>query len=944
MIRRILAFAVLLGVGFAILYFATGGETLARFGGGGTEIKRSDDEEDDDPSFVIPLEPDTAKVGERVGISYTGGMKVSPTREVPLPNGSILQVPLYELTAPRSRPLSNGKQELSEVRVAFFELHRTDEGPVPIEAAVLRADRAEVELGKDEAGRSSVAKDKDIELFGAVLETTEEARVKNLTLRIAQAIVRVTDEWMYITTADPTSEVQLDLAHVDGPVSLTGIGLDARFPVRDQKNGAVEVEVQRDPVLTHHGAAGESSLRASGPLRYVEDPATEVAEISVRGKVEIEGYGLGSGELAAGADDSVVAFGESLRGRLHRGSNTSGTSARLEWREMHLVGNDDRRAGLRGQGMRLECNRISMVPNRAGEPWLVTADGRPWLTQEVEGRALRFEAAERIHLIRLNAHLDPWLRGRGWTRRVPSTEPTQLLIFTGASQLTLPNDEGELLLTAADGLRVLRGDATDGPLSVLGLGQVELSSEDERGGLAVSGNDGFTLHAGPAGQRLRLGPEQPDSSHRFVVKSGELKVRGGGSCRLFRPLAADQPGEIEFASPDADLELTLTTGGSLHGADSLAASFDTEGLQSFDASGPTCRLEWQNEDERIDATAQRIRSTDPSTFELLGEPARAVSGRGNLEGRSIHVVRLSDEHTMLVAEGAARLRGSQLVESANGDMLLELDAEQITYLPFRAAAGAGSVPWNAELPHLDEATPCLLAREAVVVRQLDESGEELSAARGGLLVLQLGEDTSGLLRGTPARLVRRDRAGQDITAAAPELLLRGARSQRVTLLPGEEGDPSFTLANRRGGLRGFGSTGGSTEIVCRGRVEVDEGEVHFAGPVQVTSHTADRTVDSEGFQLDAESMRMTRHPETGEIVAVTADGGTDLRWRAIRAECEQLSLDLVTHMGIATSGPGELVRIWLPRFQGSCSRAEFNYLTYGWTAWDGVAEGERPGG
>ena len=953
MIKRVLAFVALLVLGFATLYFVSGDDSLARLGSGTEKIKKptADRETSSEQRVVMPLSEGQNSIAGEVEVGYTGEFRVAPPRDVPLPDGRILQLPIYEIYAANSVPIRDGRQELTDVRVEFFEIRDDRDEPYTVSAAVLIADTARIALGRDDKGASSVAKDKDIDLLGAVLTTGPESRVENLELRIEHATVRITDDWMRLATVRDDDPVTLELAHEQGPLNLTGKGLKGRFPVHrpseesSADDARIEVEILQQPLLVHGGTAGESRLSATGPLRYVEDQRTGLASITVDGDVEIEGRGL----LAAGEDDGgagtepLVAFGDHLEATLRRGADSAGDSPRVLWRDVYLAGSEQRRAGLRGQGMNLACDDISITPSLRGEPWLITANGTPALRQEVDGQTLQFEAAERIHLIRLQAHLEPWLAGRGWGRTIASAQPTQLLVFTGKSLLTLPGEESELVLASENGLRVLRGDDADAPFSVLGLGAVDLTSIEADTRLTVKGNHGFALHSGAEGQDLRLGPADISDKHRFEVQSGELTARGTGRCRLFRPLSPEQPGRITLESPSDDLSFTLASGGSLHGAAHLQASFDRAGIQSFRARGPACRIDWADETQRVEGLATEIVSSSPSSFELRGTPARVVSDRGTLDGKTIYIERLDDEHTMLVARGGAHLVGTELFENERAKGQLELDAETIAYLPVLRDADRprSSLPWSAELPALDPSVPTLVAEVGVEVRNFDEDGEAMDSARGDTLVLQLGDDTVGCLRGEPATLARTDAAGQNISGTAPEILLRGAKAEQASLHPRGEQYPTISIANRKGEMRDFGVEGGHTEIVCHGVIELDGEDIGFGAPVEVTSRLRDGSIDPNGFHLDTQSMRMLRDRDTGEVAQILAGQGTHLRWRSIEATAWELSLDLATHVGTAVSGPDDPARVWSPRFRGTCSRAEFNYLTYEVEAWHVVGEGER---
>lgn len=939
MIKKLVAVVLLMGAGFTVLYLATGGESLASFGAGETV---GQEPETGAPGIRVPIgDEQEGETGENLTVSYRGELEINELREITLSDGSHRHIELYKLHSNNSFPRNDGTWELQDVTVRFYETRGTPEEPIAVEAGVLRAQLAYVEIGKDNEGNRSVAMDKDIVLDRAVLVTGEHARIKNLSMTMERALVRSTESALFVRTADDNMPFEIEIAAADGPATLSGRGLTAEFPVSEEPGQPrpMIIEVTRDPVLIHRGAHGDSRLAADGPLTYRENADTGIAHISAEGHVQIDSAGalVTSGSSAGAEAQSLIASGDRLRATLRRSPATTGSgSPRVAWRSMHLVGSAETPAGLVGRGMVLTCDAVDVTPNIEGEPWLFTASGKPRLEHEENGRTMRFAAAERIHLVRIAPHLSPWLRGRGWSRWTASPQLGELLIFEGASSLELPHGEDLLTLHAQDGLRVLRGLEGTGQMTVLGLGEVQLDSDGTEDRLHLTGSDGFLLHVDVDGQTLRLGPRTTNPHHRFELATADMTARGSGAFTLVRPAATDQPGEITLSSPNSDIELTIPgTEGRLGQVATLTAAFGQGQMRQFDARGTACRLLWQGEQGQIDGTAVRIHSETAETWILRGSPAVVVSDRGTFEGAHIRIVQLTEKDTLLEATGQARLRAKDfgLVGApAESDGQVDLTADRILYLPFAApAAAATQLVWPEQPTSL--LTPHLLAWRDVVVQHLDAKGHPVNHARGETLVVEIGDAPTGQLRGSPAVVTRRDPAGQSVVAIAPVVTFAGSGGQDLSLIPTDGGQTEITIGNRRGPLATLGQTEGTTRIVCTGPIDVAEDQVLFGGPVTVTSLGPDGEDEPDGFHAAAERMRMGRNPETGEFESIHTSNGTALRWRGIKLRGSEVSLDLVRHW-CSLRDRDNRASLTLPSgYSGRCSRAEFNYLTYESKVW-----------
>ena len=233
MIKKLVAFVVLLGAGFAILYASIGGESLAHFDKT-SEVAASPPDtatQAEAQGVAVPLGAESAKLGDELTVTYEGGIGLKDWKDVGLPDGNMVQLPTYHLTADDSRHLPDGRQELRDVVVVFYETAGTAEEPTAVEAARLRADRAYVVLGTNDDGRRSVAKDKDIDLFDAVLETGDDSRVKGLRMLVEHARVRSTKAEVLLSTASDDLPIRVELLDDEGPAVLTGKGMRARFPM-----------------------------------------------------------------------------------------------------------------------------------------------------------------------------------------------------------------------------------------------------------------------------------------------------------------------------------------------------------------------------------------------------------------------------------------------------------------------------------------------------------------------------------------------------------------------------------------------------------------------------------------------------------------------------------------------------------------------------------------
>jgi hypothetical protein len=86
-------------------------------------------------------------------------------------------------------------------------------------------------------------------------------------------------------------------------------------------------------------------------------------------------------------------------------------------------------------------------------------------------------------------------------------------------------------------------------------------------------------------------------------------------------------------------------------------------------------------------------------------------------------------------------------------------------------------------------------------------------------------------------------------------------------------------------------------------------------------------MDPSGMNVDAARLSMRRHKDTGELLAVEADGGVTVRWRDLYAKSEKVELDLRWQRCIAEDSKGAEVRFGDGQSYVA-ERIEANYATY----------------
>jgi hypothetical protein len=909
-IRKLLVFALLLALGFVALDFAIEGDMLPGAHSSAGNVKESAS----DQGSGIGIE-DKSRNNLNVRVAAGGRLSIPSFREAALDGGTIRRLLVYELNAEDSAPVADDLYRLEDVRVDLYESAGTPQAPESVRAGTLHAAFAFVRIGRDAKGAPSVVADKDVELANARLETEPHSRSGALRLEIERAVARWSEDAIRIRTATPAQRFDL-VTLGDAPLTLTGEGLDADLPTGREPGRTIRVRVNRRPVLVQTGPRGRSELRAQGPLEYVEAGGHGLAVVTASDEVTIDG-------LQRAGEEPLRASGDAVRAVLWRRGRAGASSVGgdgVAWRSLRLQGSP---AHLHVRGHDLACTRLDVTPSAHGDPYLFTASGEPRLTSVGSGEPLVFRAAQRIHVVRLREHLGRLLAPLGFPGAGLGTSASELVIFEGISSA----QTGTLELRAADGLLVLGALSGSGPVTVVGRGAV--SVRDTAGdGLHVEGNLGLALHRDALGnERIRLGPQQPDPRHAFVVRRGDLALDGHGACSLRRPADPAAAGGIELESPAGDIAVALAArDASLRRARTLSASFDAGGLRTFDAAGPELALDWRDGDETLTAGAERITSTAPDVYVLRGAPARIVRGTElTIEGQRLTVARIGRESGLIVAEGGAHMiaaRGAQAGE-------LELFADRLTFVPALAPLGV----LDLHAPRHGRAFVAPGARSRYLfahgrVRVVAAERDVRDEADGSDLALQFGGDSAaGRLTGAPATIARGGE--QPLRGQAPVVLLRGhAGADGLTLLPAAAATPPrVTLVQGDARFARAGAKARPIAVEAAGAIRAERDAVRFSGPVHAFSVADDGSPLPGEFDLRADDLTMDREPDSGAITRVRASGSAALRWGDLTADAEHMWLDLLRNLCTVRDVGGQARFTFADRAEWRGYQAVFDYVT-----------------
>lgn len=431
MMRRLVVAILLIAAGLGVLHFAIGFENFAKVDGGPQDepIRRTHDERGLDGGVRVGGDDDETAA---ISVSGSGEFRDVEREEHVLPDGSRLRLRVYELVAEDSETVADDLVRLDRVTVRFFRIETEPAPPHEVLEGSLTARQAFLQFEKDEEGEPSIREDRDMDLRDVVLESTAESRIPGLRLVVERLLVRQTEQGIDFRTPTEDVPLELTLAARDGEVtSLRGRGVRGVLPPRSDAPGAVlEIHVSSSPVFVHGG----SSIRARGPLDYVEDVGSGLGELALRDDVVLEGLPGDDGEAADGH-----ARGERLAGRLLRPRPDARSdpdrprSSRVAWSDLVLAGDGARRVELVQGTMRLSCDRLAVHPAIDGEPAVFIAEGAPSLTDPTlpPATAPRFRAADRIHVVDVARYVGGLHRAFGdpapWLGRLAG----RLVIFEG---------------------------------------------------------------------------------------------------------------------------------------------------------------------------------------------------------------------------------------------------------------------------------------------------------------------------------------------------------------------------------------------------------------------------------------------------------------------------------------------------------------------------------
>ena len=874
--KRLLALLVLLALGFLGLRLALGGESFGTLIG--TKQEPGPQERPKEQRPGVALGSGQGGTDEKpVKISIAGAGKLPKKREVALADGKSLLMNEYEIVYEDSAPLGEDRYRLSRVQVRFYKLGGTATAPVALLTSVLKSAEMLVTLGRDDKGNAALREDKDMEFFDAALTTTEHGQPKNLELRLAHAKARSDASGTRISTFGDEDPFTLQIAG-DRPLALTGRGLAAFLPAAGgdgRRTGSLDLRVVNDPKLTAVTARSTTTAQARGPLHYVEDLASGDATVDMRNGVVFTDRGA----------TEQVARGDTLLGSLRRSKDADTSKVTAAWTRITLTGQP---AQIDADGNSVRCDRLVVLPGLGHEPAWILARGKgtQLVRKEPDGSVSTFTAERGIRVLRVRPWLEPYM---------PRLGPAfgELVELEGRTTL----EQAELKLAASEGMRILRGKAVlDRPAltTVVGHGVVDV----QRGTLALAGDEGFFLW-----------------------------------------LRGDQ-GEITLASNAGKASVTLAEG-ALTALRTLRAGFRGGALDTCVETGAAVRLVAKTARETIEGTADRVESRDGSAFDLHGEPASVVrDGGGRLSGRLVRVTRYSERATGLFAQGGAQLFVERVEERAVEPV--DLRARQIEMVPFvvsmqQAAWHGGALPRAARaLFARGLLTPWLDARDDVRFSQKGKQGQEDATGHGSRLWLRVTAP-EGLLLGSPAIVVAKDKSGRTNLGQAPRIRFRKVGDQtRAVLEPEGEDLPRFLV---RGAAMPGGQTGTRLEIRSAAPVAIDEVQIVFPAAVLVRSLLPDDEPDPNGFQMVAKSMTLDRDERSGDVKKLIARGAVQMHSPRLQARGEEVVLTPDTGWCQLRGDAVPARVVFAGGFVLTGSHLQANYLTGEGRVWHGNLSG-----
>ena len=931
--KRLLVFLVLLTGGFMLLYQLIGEELF------GATV-----ETENEPAPRPSPTMSRTNIGVRQGAlgatgEQRGELRFPKVREIPQPDGSVLKETVFVLHAEDSQPLRNGLQQLDRVEVTLF-----DDGK---SAAIIQAERALVELGRDANGNASLVSDKEISMSNAVFSALPGSRLEGLRLELDRARALVDETEIHLYTPSDDDPVLLTF---DGErrVRLEGQGLQARLP-RD-RNGTLQrvtVEILRQPIVTTAGA----TARARGRLHYTEDLGRDTAQLTLADDVVLE-LDRGSRSAAApGSDrDTVRATGDQLLGWLSRSSRTAARQPGNEegaWRMLQLSGAP---ATVEMAELRVKTPRLDVLPGLFGSPFWITASGGHSEVEElatpghkIENRTpIHGHSPHGIHLWQTGEHLGAMHRAFGfpqWT--LAPLSGMRVVAFDGNSRI----EDQQRSVSASDGIHVFHPDARRNGVIARGFGDARLLQSETTDGRALraNGNDGFRLIAGIGRELFDLGPSHGASgwqTHQYELQHGELAASGAGACHVERD---DQHTIVFLQAPGNEIEAQLAKrDAQLTNVRQLRARLEGEDVVAFELAGIPAMATLVRDTETIVAAAPRIEQTDRASLRMLPPGPTGEIWHDLQEGDSLPRLRRSAAATaergkqeltttapwidlhhvgadQLLVDARADTKNVAHIEATVSErpgadpVHVALDAMRLRALPFvlspqAARFHAGGSGPAALLPFTTWGRPWILGNEVHQIR-LEDPDQGTFEGEAHRLTLSTAAE-AGLLIGNPDTLTSaratRHSDGRVVTASGAQVRISRNDRGRLQAFRAYPGRSTFVLPEIERHSDSDDGVLAHAIATCRGDIEVLPDAVLFGGPVVARSVDADGSTQPDGLGIVANQLRMELHPETGEVLRVFGHD-VELDWPRVRGRAAEIELQLRWNRCIARDPEGARV-------------------------------------
>lgn len=943
--KRILAFVLLLALGFLVLQFAKGeGATVdARQTGGGAEPVKPTPE----PQRPVDTGP-LIKVDDKgTEMQVRGAFTIPGLREIPRADGGVDRQKVYELSCGNSAPTADGRHRLDDTVVKLY-----DDGK---HVADLTARRAIVELQVNENRQRSLRENRELELEDAVLATVPGSGLPNVRFQVRLLKARVDADAVVMETPDRNEPVTVVVDGDEGG-ELRGLGLFGRLPRdRSLQDGKLELTIHSEPVVVMQGVR----LSAKGAMNYVEHLRTGAARIDLREDVQADL--VGKEDRTDGLGKSLTVTGDELHGFLQRSPRArtdAGQKDRgaMAWTALRLLGNP---AKVTTDTVTLNSPRLTVMPGPKGELAAITADGGDSRLQQLGTGGATFRSKFPIHLVRTSTSIGQLHRAFGFpSAGLGALDQLEVVTFEGAAEV----DAGDGVSVAADrGMHLFRPQlaAYGGSLVARGHGNVTIAQGIGEERVEAHGDNGFLLVRNADGDELTLGLDDPAAEQSFEMLHGQLSLRGRGAARLVRTTG----GRVHAVLRSKEPTLKGVYGrrgddlwGELRQAETIEAVVDGRGLSSFAASGRAAEIEVLHRGRPLAANARRIEQITSTTWRLTGpsdaparlgidDPEHGVAGA--LTAPRIDLHRVAERSLLVEAfagEGErARLRAevpSFTGKDKPGDRKASIsaDADRIRMLPFAAGPvstlqrGLG-LPANIALVAAGNAMqPWLLADGSVAAELVEPSDERaqlrcasLATSFGAQSMLLSGDRTSGEL----ATLHRVAKDQRVLTAEGARIRFAQEETEHITMLTTFDGSSQLVppVVSFRGATNDSGSKLGWLRGRCNGEIEVLRESVVFRGPVEAFSLTDRGELDAQGLQVDALRLVMRRDKVTGRLSSVDANGGVTVRWRDLFARSQHVELDLSRQRCIAEDDEGAEVRFG-NGLRYVARRVEANYATY----------------